>query len=117
MKFLVDINLSPQLCLWLRSLGHEASHLADLSLLTAPDSEVWDRGRDPGVVILSKDSDFYDRALLLGPPPHVLHIAVGNCTNERLMEILRDAWPEIENAFLAGSRLVSLSHDKVEIFP
>jgi predicted nuclease of predicted toxin-antitoxin system len=37
---------------------------------------------------MSKDVDFYDRVLLLGPPPQVIHVSVGNCSNTRLLEIL-----------------------------
>ncbi len=116
MKFLVDANLPPHLCSWLRRLGHEAEHLADLGLLTVTDTELWERGKNQHVIILSKDSDFYDRALLLGTPPQVLHIAVGNCSNARLIEILTSAWQEIETGLLTGSKLVSVTPHKIEVF-
>ena len=117
MKFLVDANLPPHLCPWLRTHGHEAEHLADLDLLRAADTEIWDRGGNQHVVILSKDVDFYDRALLFGPTPQVLHIAVGNCSNAWLLEILESGWPDIEAAILSGSKLVSVTQQKIEVFP
>jgi predicted nuclease of predicted toxin-antitoxin system len=71
-KFLVDANLPPRLCVWLRSHRHEAEHLFDRNLLTATDTQIWERGRVESLIILSKDVDFYDRALLFGAPPQVV---------------------------------------------
>jgi predicted nuclease of predicted toxin-antitoxin system len=68
-KFLVDANLPPRLCVWLRSQRHEAEHLFDRNLLTVTDTQIWERGRLESLVIFSKDTDFYDRALLYGAPP------------------------------------------------
>jgi len=116
-KFLVDANLPPRLCQWLQARGHQAEHLADIDLLRATDTQLWERGKNQRIVILSKDFDFYDRALLFGAPPQVLHIAVGNCSNDRLLRVLGSEWPDIEAAFSAGSRLVSITQQKVEIFP
>lgn len=117
MKFLIDVNPSPQLCRWLRDRGHEAEHVSELSLLTATDSKVWERGRDPQAIILRKDIDFYDRAMVLGAPPQVLHIAVGNCSNAQLLEILDSAWQEIETVLSTASELVSVTQGTIEVFP
>jgi predicted nuclease of predicted toxin-antitoxin system len=65
-KFLVDANLPPRLCSWLRSHHHEAEHVFDRNLLTATDTQIWERSRVENLVIFSKDTDFYDRALLFG---------------------------------------------------
>lgn len=32
-------------------------------------------------MILSKDQDFVDRGTLYGPPPIVIHLNLGNCSN------------------------------------
>lgn len=116
MKFLVDANLPPRLCVWLRSHRHEAEHLFDHNLLTATDTQIWQRGSVENLVIFSKDVDFYDRALLFGPPPQVVHVAVGNCSNTRLFEVLALEWDDIERALLSGSRLISITLEKMEIF-
>lgn len=55
MKFLVDANLPPRLCVWLRSHRHEAEHLFDHNLLTATDTQIWERCSVENLVILSKD--------------------------------------------------------------
>jgi predicted nuclease of predicted toxin-antitoxin system len=115
-KFLVDANLPPHLCSWLSSRGHEAEHVFELNLLTATDTELWERARRDDLVIFSKDVDFYDRALLFGMPPQVVHVAVGNCSNSRLFTMLASEWQEIERALLSGSRLVSMTLEKLEVF-
>ncbi len=117
MRFLVDVNLPPRLARWLRSHGHDAVHLADLDLLTATDTGIWDRGRNEEEIIVSKDNDFYDRSLIFGAPPQVFHIAVGNCSNARLFELLQSQWSEIEIALLSGSTLISMTQEKIEVFP
>jgi predicted nuclease of predicted toxin-antitoxin system len=115
-KFLVDANLPPRLCVWLRSRRHEAEHLADLNLLTATDTQIWRRGSVENLVIFSKDADFYERALLFGAPPQVVHVAVGNCSNDLLFDVLDSEWHDIEQALSSGSRLVSITLDKIEVF-
>jgi predicted nuclease of predicted toxin-antitoxin system len=115
-KFLVDANLPPRLCIWLRSLHHEAEHLFDCNLLTATDTQIWDRGRLESLVIFTKDTDFYDRALLYGAPPQVVHVAVGNCSNARLFSVLASEWNDIEQALVSGCRLISITLEKMEVF-
>jgi predicted nuclease of predicted toxin-antitoxin system len=68
------------------------------------------------LVIFSKDVDFYDRALLFGKPPQVIHVAVGNCTNTLLFSALGSEWEQIERALVSGSRLVSITLEKIEVF-
>jgi predicted nuclease of predicted toxin-antitoxin system len=58
----------------------------------------------------------YDRALVFGAPPQFVHVAVGNCSNSRLFNILASDWKEIEQALVSGSRLISFLPEKIEIF-
>jgi predicted nuclease of predicted toxin-antitoxin system len=115
-KFLVDANLPPRLCAWLRLHRHEAEHLFDRNLLTSTDSQIWERCSVENLVISSKDTDFYDRALLFGAPPQVVHVAVGNCSNTRLLDVLAQEWNDIEQALISGSRLISITLEKMEVF-
>jgi predicted nuclease of predicted toxin-antitoxin system len=85
--------------------------------LTATDTRVWNLGRAESWIIISKDVDFFDRALLYGAPPQVVHVAVGNGNNVRLFEALSSEWGDIERALIAGSRLISITLNKIEVFP
>jgi len=43
MDFLVDAQLPPGLAGWLIEKGHTATHVKDVFLTSAEDSEIWDR--------------------------------------------------------------------------
>lgn len=116
MKFLVDVNLPPRLCDWLGQHGHAATHLVDLLALRMPDTEVWKRAAAQGEVLVSKDSDFYERALLQGPPPQVLLVALGNCGNGDLFAVMELSWKRIESELGAGAGLVVLRRDRLEVY-
>lgn len=115
MNFLVDANLPPRLCVWLRSHGHEATHLADLQALRAADKQVWKQAVAGKQIIISKDMDFYERSLLLGQPPQVLLIALGNCSNDDLLAALDSAWTKIEPELTVGVRLVTVRPSRLEV--
>ena len=115
MNFLVDANLPPRLCIWLRQHGHEASHLVDLQSLRLADKLVWSLAASRQEIIVSKDMDFYERALLLGKPPQVLLIAVGNCSNDDLIATLDLSWTNIEAELRAGARIVTLRPGRLEV--
>jgi predicted nuclease of predicted toxin-antitoxin system len=46
MRFLVDAQLPPGLCRWLRERGHEAEHVFDVGLGGVPDAEIARRAAD-----------------------------------------------------------------------
>ena len=78
---LVDAQLPPLLATWLAAQGVAAEHVgAVMGDPAASDSVIWQHARQPGWVIISKDQDFADRGLLIGPPPVVIHMVLGNCS-------------------------------------
>jgi len=79
----------PQLAKWLSdTFKVEAYALRDLNLRDAEDSEIFEKARQDGIVIISKDSDFVEMILRLGKPPQLLWIICGNVTNRRLQDLL-----------------------------
>lgn len=72
MKLLFDQNLSHRLVGQLAVEYPGSSHVRDAGLATAPDPAVWAFAASNGFVIVSKDTDFQQRALLLGHPPKVV---------------------------------------------
>jgi len=71
-KLLFDENLSRKLVARLAELYPESAHVAEAGLLESPDREIWEFARARGFVVVSADSDFYDLATTLGPPPKVV---------------------------------------------
>ena len=58
MRFLLDENQSPRLVDLLVAAGHDALHVRDIGLGTAPDEDVLAVARAEGRVIVSADTNF-----------------------------------------------------------
>ena len=95
MKLLFDENLSPRLPERLAALYPHSAHVRDCGLKGVSDDDVWAYARDHGFTIVSKDSDFYQRSLLYGPPPKFIWLRVGNCTRADLVRLLTMYEPDI----------------------
>lgn len=102
MKLLLDQNLSHQLCHRLRDVWADVVHVRTVGLESADDSVVWEYAREHDRTIVSKDGDFNSRAFLLGAPPKVIWVAVGNCSTDRIEHVLRGRSREIEQFALSG---------------
>lgn len=90
MKLLFDQNLSSDLVRSLSDLFPESQHVKNLGMMKSDDGLIWSYARDNGFVIVSKDSDFQQRSLVLGAPPKVMWLRVGNCPTKRVENLLRD---------------------------
>ena len=90
MKLLFDQNLSRRLLRDIDVAFPGSQHIADVNLTTENDESVWRFAADHGFVIISKDSDFFHRALLHGHPPKVIHLRVGNCSTQHIRNLLMD---------------------------
>jgi len=89
-KLLFDHNLSPTLVRRLADLFSDSNHVFHLGLHEADDLVVWKHARANGFAIVTKDSDFSDRSLLLGHPPKVIRLHLGNCTTDAMETLLRN---------------------------
>jgi predicted nuclease of predicted toxin-antitoxin system len=89
MKLLFDENLSPRLVGLLAVEFHGSEHVRNVGLAAAPDPVVWSYAAAQGLVIVSKDSDFQHRALLLGHSPKVVWVRLGNCSTAAVEALLR----------------------------
>ena len=72
MKLLFDENLSRKLVVRLAELYPESAHVAEAGLFESPDHEIWAFAKAHDFVIVSADSDFYELATTVGPPPKVV---------------------------------------------
>ena len=80
MKLLFDENLSPRLVRLLNDLFPDSVHVRDVGLKAADDPVVWKYAQDYALIICSKDSDMHQRSFLLGYPPKVVWVRLGNCS-------------------------------------
>ena len=90
MKLLLDQNVSRRLLRDIDTAFPGSQHVADSNLTAEDDEIVWRFAADHGFVIISKDSDFFHRALLRGHPPKVIYLRVGNCSTQHITSLLMD---------------------------
>ena len=96
MKLLFDQNLSPRLVYRLTDLFPDSNHVVALGLDSSDDIEVWRYARDNGFLLVTKDADFSDFSTLLGFPPKVIWIRLGNCTTSQIENLLRSHYDAIQ---------------------
>lgn len=106
MKFIVDAQLPPGLCIWLQARGFEAQHVFDMGLGGASDVAIAERAIAENAFIISKDEDF----LILRLPDRFgfIWLRVGNATTKYLVGWLEARWEQVNELLAAGERLVEL---------
>jgi len=72
MKILFDQNLSSSLVGQLSDVFPDSDHVKNLGMMLADDIAIWNFARDQDFTIVSKDSDFQQRSLIVGAPPNVV---------------------------------------------
>jgi predicted nuclease of predicted toxin-antitoxin system len=94
-RLLFDENLSPQLVRLLTDLFPGSTHVRDVGLKAADDLLVWQYARESDLVIVSKDSDLHRRSFVLGHPPKLVWIRLGNCSTSEVERLLRQSFASI----------------------
>ena len=77
---LLDHNLSPKLIGKLGEEFGEIVHVDNLGMADDSDTDIWEYAKTKGYTIVTKDKDFYQRSAVLGQPPKVIHLTLGNCS-------------------------------------
>jgi len=88
-KLLFDENLSPNLVIRLADLFPDSLHVREVGLQAADDQAVWEYAKRSDLIIVSKDSDMHQRSFLLGAPPKVVWVRLGNCSTTDVENLLR----------------------------
>lgn len=96
MKFLIDAQLPKKLARWFQANGFDAIHTLDL-----PDKN---RTSDDFInalslrenrIIISKDSDFFNRFLQKLEPHKLIYLTVGNLSTDALISLFEKNMPRI----------------------
>lgn len=95
MKLLFDANLSPRLATALRDLFPSSTHVFDCGDIAADDRLIWQYAVANGLTIVSKDSDFQAMSFVLGQPPKVIRLRIGNGPTNEIERLLRKAQDEV----------------------
>lgn len=90
MKLLLDENLSRRLMPMLQAVYPGSSQVDLLGLSGSGDHVIWAYAREHDFVIVTKDDDYLDLSAHYGPPPLVIRLVMGNCSNARVLAALCD---------------------------
>lgn len=94
MRLLFDANLSPSLAKGLHDIFPGSDHVFSYGI-ERDDLAIWEFAKANKFAIVSKDSDFQSRAALLGHPPKVICLQIGNCSTQEIELRLRISHKDI----------------------
>ncbi len=66
----------------------DVDHVSNLLKFGAADRSIWELARNGNAVIVSKDDDFRQLAILHGFPPKVIWLRCGNVTTAQIVGML-----------------------------
>ena len=98
MKLLLDENLSRRIVPALQQRWPGSSQVALLGLERATDAQICEFAAEQDFVVCSKDDDFHRLVAARGYRPKLLHVALGNASNDRILSALLAAADHIDNA-------------------
>lgn len=107
--FLFDENL-PQKVLFVPS--QKIIHSRELGK-SMKDTSIWEYACQHSLCIVTKDTDFSDRAMISSPPPWVVYLRFGNLRKRDFHLFLERVWPQIEK-LLPEHKLINVYLDKIE---
>jgi predicted nuclease of predicted toxin-antitoxin system len=108
MQFLLDANLAPGLALQITSAGYDCIHMGDVLPVNATDPDIARLANRLGVVLITKDADFYDLRLRDVLQVPLVWMRTGNMSNRQLSGILLPKLPRIASAIAAGERIIEI---------
>lgn len=91
-RLLLDENISFRAVPALEDLYTSSVHVRSLGLLGAGDTRIWRYAAEHQYLLVSKDTDFFERSIALGAPPKVVWLRIGNATVRGTVAFLRDKY-------------------------
>lgn len=110
MTYLIDVNLPASFshiktinCVFIKDISDEMT-----------DNKIWKMAVDNNNIILTRDKDFYYRALQSVVLPKIVLFRLGNCRSKELREYLKQNLSIIESHLISHQVLV-LWPDEIQI--
>ena len=100
MKLLLDENLSRRLVPLLQHDYPGSNLVVLLGMESASDTEVWQRAKADGYVIVTRDADFQELAMVWGQPPKVIRLKTLNQSRAATLKVLVEKKDAIAEALL-----------------
>ena len=106
-KFPIDAQLLSALARWIEGKNYPAAHVADLDLLHASDTQIWQYASQHSYVIVTKDEDFATR-VIRDPQVQVLWVRCGNYSRSALLSWFNPLFNPAIQALTNGEKLVEI---------
>jgi len=105
----LNAQLSPRLARGIEeTFGVECFHVRDLGLRDAEDPEIFQKARDAGAVVMTKDEDFIRLVERNGSPPQVIWVTSGNMPNARFKSLLLKTFRDAMSLIASGETVVEI---------
>lgn len=88
--------------------GAACLHVRDLGLRDAEDTEIFEKAREAGAVVMTKDEDFIRLVEKNGTPPQVIWVTSGNMSNARFKTLLSRTFPDAISLIESGEHVVEI---------
>ncbi len=108
-SFLVDANLPKYFSFFNES---HYTFVSDINLQMS-DTEIWNYALKNELVILTKDTDFYNRFLISVNAPKIIYFQIGNCSLKQLHQYFNENWNKIQ-AEIENSKLIIAKENHIE---
>ncbi len=108
MRLLFDENLSPRLCDLLADIFPGSESALAVGLGGRSDQDVWLYAATFDMIVVSKDSDFVERAMVT-PSAKFIWLRVGNCTTRLAHQVLRDGQDAVRRFATLDDLVLELS--------
>lgn len=108
MRFVIDAQLPPALARWLADQGHDAEHVADRGMQSAPDETIWRYALETGATIITKDEDFARRQILNDRGPTIVWLRLPNSRTKDLIALFERVVSDLLAALERGERLIEI---------
>ncbi len=103
MKLLFDQNISHRVIGLLKKEFPLAQQVRELGLEDATDKDIWEYSKKKhNFSIVTFDADFYDLNVLLGTPPQIIWLRLGNMSTKNIASFLQKK--DIITAFLSETK-------------
>lgn len=109
LSFLVDVNL-PKFFSFFND--NRFVFVVDIDLQMS-DTEIWNYALNNELVILTKDTDFYNRYLVSEKAPKIIYFQLGNFSLKQLHQYFNDNWSKIQTE-IGASRLIIAKENHIE---
>jgi len=107
MRFLCDVAVSTKVAQWLRSHGHDATHLRDEGFQRLPNGEIFTKAIAEGRVVVTFDLDFGEiAAMSRGRVASVILFRLRNTRTEHVIHRLSAALERSVEALETGAVVV-----------